>query len=423
MDFDTWWLLLLPTFFAAGWYAARWDLRQTIRAARQLPETYFKGLNHLLHDEPDQALDALIEVVKQDPETPQLHFALGALFRRRAEVDRAIRVHDNLLARRDLSDEHRNQARFELGLDYMKAGLLDQAEAALGPLDGTPLAVPAEELRIQIAQSTRDWPLAIRIARDLKAAGQTQLAQNEVHFHCNLVEQALSAKPANQEVVQQHFGEALACNPNHPRVALLALKIKDTGLSEAAVPTLLALDDFEAFGDRFPTYSPLIVDSYAAMASQRQSTERAQNKLAFWYSQHPSQDLLLAGLKLATRESESAIVGAQDAASQGAGTQGARPQGAGTHQGTEPLLPSWIETALRLKPTSLTIGQWVGSRDGLDAAAFKFLSEQLKTLNSKSGKYACKNCGFKASQHYWHCPGCAKWESYSTSTDESSAFH
>lgn len=386
MDFETWWLLLLPAFFAAGWYAARWDLRQTIRGAKQLPETYFKGLNHLLHDEQDEALEALIEVVKQDPDTPELHFALGALFRRRGEADRAIRVHENLLARRDLTQEHRNQARFELGLDYIKAGLLDQAEAALGPLDATSLAVPAEEQRIQIAQSTRDWPLAIRIARALKAAGHNKLAQNEVHFHCNLAEHALAAKPAEHTQAKQHFDDALACNPEHPRVALLGLTLKSLELSKQAVPTNLSLNDIETVADRFTAYSPLLVQSYIKAALQHQASDRAQAKLAAWYSSVPSQDILLAGLDLSL-------------------------------QSAEPL-PNWVQTALRSKPTLLTVEQWFKSRSTLSPSDMEFLREQLRALNTKSGRYICKNCGFKASAHYWHCPGCAHWESYSTSTDE-----
>ena len=128
MEFEAWWLAAVPVFFGLGWIAARVDIHQLMAESRTLPRSYFKGLNFLLNEQPDKAIDAFIDIVKLDPETVELHFALGNLFRRRGETERAIRVHQNLLARSDLAQEQAAQARFELGQDYLKAGLLDRAE-------------------------------------------------------------------------------------------------------------------------------------------------------------------------------------------------------------------------------------------------------------------------------------------------------
>src|SRR5262245_11313926 len=129
MEFDYWWLLgLLPLFFGFGWMAARIDIRQLLHESRALPRSYFKGLNFLLNEQPDKAIEAFIEVVKVDPETVELHFALGSLFRRRGEYDRAIRMHQHLLERADLGAEQKTIALAELGQDYLKAGILDRAE-------------------------------------------------------------------------------------------------------------------------------------------------------------------------------------------------------------------------------------------------------------------------------------------------------
>src|ERR687889_1362767 len=125
MDLEYWWLLALPLFFALGWMAARIDIKQLVSESRTLPRGYFKGLNFLLNEQPDKAIDAFIEIVKLDPETADMHFALGNLFRRRGETERAIRVHQNLLARPDLPAEDKAHAQYELGIDYLKAGLLD----------------------------------------------------------------------------------------------------------------------------------------------------------------------------------------------------------------------------------------------------------------------------------------------------------
>src|SRR5215510_350828 len=107
MEFEYWWLLGFPLFFGLGWMAARIDIRQLVQESRALPRSYFKGLNFLLNEQPDKAIAAFIEVVKVDPETIELHFALGSLFRRRGEYDRAIRMHQNLVEREGLPEEQK----------------------------------------------------------------------------------------------------------------------------------------------------------------------------------------------------------------------------------------------------------------------------------------------------------------------------
>src|SRR5882757_2656076 len=137
MEFEYWWLLGFPLFFGLGWLAARIDIRHLLRESRALPSSYFKGLNFLLNEQPDKAIEAFIEVVKVDPETIELHFALGSLFRRRGEYDRAIRMHQNLLERAGLAAEQKLQALVELGEDYLKAGILDRAEEVFQQLEKT----------------------------------------------------------------------------------------------------------------------------------------------------------------------------------------------------------------------------------------------------------------------------------------------
>jgi len=138
MDLELWWLLPIPVvFFALGWLAARIDIKHLLRESRALPLSYFKGLNFLLNEQPDKAIESFIEVVKVDPGTVELHFALGSLFRRQGEVERAIRMHQNLLDRHDLPEEKRLLAIFELAQDFHRAGLLDRAEDLFVKLDGT----------------------------------------------------------------------------------------------------------------------------------------------------------------------------------------------------------------------------------------------------------------------------------------------
>src|SRR6476661_4619025 len=151
MDFELWWLLPIPAlFFALGWIAARIDIKHLLTESRALPLSYFRGLNFLLNEQPDKAIEAFIEVVKVDPETIELHFALGSLFRRRGEYDRAIRMHQNLLERPGLGADQKLIALAELGQDYLKAGILDRAEEAFRKLEKSPQAAAARRHLLEI---------------------------------------------------------------------------------------------------------------------------------------------------------------------------------------------------------------------------------------------------------------------------------
>ena len=169
MEFEYWWLLGFPLFFGLGWIAARIDIRQIVSESRALPRSYFKGLNFLLNEQPDKAIEAFIEVVKVDPETIELHFALGSLFRRRGEYDRAIRMHQNLLERADLGADQKLTALAELGQDYLKAGILDRAEEVFRKLEKSPQAAAARRHLLEIYEQEKDWDRAIEMTKLVRA--------------------------------------------------------------------------------------------------------------------------------------------------------------------------------------------------------------------------------------------------------------
>ena len=169
MEFELWMLLVFPLFFAMGWLTARMDIKELLSESSLLPRSYFQGLNFLLNEQQDKAIEAFIEVVKVDPQTIELHFALGSLFRRRGEVDRALRMHLNLLERADLEEDKRQQALFELGQDYLKAGILDRAEGAFQQLLTSPYAKESLDFLLEIYQKEKDWLKAIDICQRLAA--------------------------------------------------------------------------------------------------------------------------------------------------------------------------------------------------------------------------------------------------------------
>ncbi|MGE8396932.1 MAG: tetratricopeptide repeat protein, partial [Comamonas sp.] len=185
MDFDLSWILLgLPLAFVLGWLASRMDLRQVRQDNRQAPKAYFKGLNFLLNEQQDKAIDAFIEAVQNDPETADLHFALGNLFRRRGEYHRAVRVHEHLLSRADLSKEDRDRAQHDLAQDFLKAGLLDRAEEALRRLEGSNHEADARLALLAIYERSRDWQQAAEIARRMQTANQGDFSGRLAHYLC-----------------------------------------------------------------------------------------------------------------------------------------------------------------------------------------------------------------------------------------------
>ena len=185
MEFNLTWILLgLPVAFVLGWLASRWDLRQVRADNRQAPKAYFKGLNFLLNEQQDKAIDAFIEAVQNDPDTTELHFALGNLFRRRGEYNRAVRVHEHLLSRADLSHPDRDRAQHALAQDFLKAGLLDRAEEALNRLEGTQYEAEARLSLLAIYERSRDWTQAAAIVRKMQAAAQGDFSTRLAHYLC-----------------------------------------------------------------------------------------------------------------------------------------------------------------------------------------------------------------------------------------------
>src|SRR5437763_11043521 len=216
MEFELWWLLpIIAVVFALGWIAARIDIRYLLRESRALPLSYFRGLNFLLNEQPDKAIESFIEVVKVDPETIDLHFALGSLFRRRGEHDRAIRMHQNLLERADLGAEQRMAALAELGQDYLKAGILDRAEEVFKKLEKTTLSAKVKTDLLQIYEQEKDWTRAIDMA---KSVGGEPRSRDISQYYCELA--ASEAAQSRPDAARRHLESALEANRKCVRASL-----------------------------------------------------------------------------------------------------------------------------------------------------------------------------------------------------------
>lgn len=373
MDFDFTWLLWgLPLAFAAGWGASRLDLRQWRMESRQAPKAYFRGLNHLLNEQQDQAIDAFIEAVQGDPDTAELHFALGNLFRRRGDYDRAVRVHEHLLSRADLSSKDRDRAQHALALDFLKAGLLDRAEAALNKLQGSAFEGEALMALLGIYERSRDWARARTIAERLETAEQGSFAPRLAHYLCEQAEIAQRAGDAPGALAL--LQEAVQRAPQLARgwMALSALQAQ-TGETSAAFDALMQLIRHA------PQYLPLAAQQFAALARQSGREAEAVAQLQASHDRAASVDVTEALASLSA-----------DATS-------ARAR---------------YLNHLEREPSLVITAQWLAGETLSDGSAQERVMRALDQASAPLKRYRCAACGFEARQHFWQCPGCQAWDSY-----------
>src|SRR3990172_4271983 len=212
--------LLLPLAAASGWYVARLEQKRRVQKSLDLPSAYFTGLNFLLNEQPDKAIEVFIRVLEVNSDTVETHLALGNLFRRRGEVERAIRIHQNLIARPTLDKEQRSQALLELGQDYFKAGLFDRAENLF--LELAEIRAHSEQalrLLLHIYQQEKEWEKAISVVRKLARVSGRNMNSMIAHFYCELAEQDIAR--SNHPSARDRLGQALAADGECVRASIL----------------------------------------------------------------------------------------------------------------------------------------------------------------------------------------------------------
>ena len=380
MEIEYWWLLALPLFFALGWIAARIDIRHLLSESRVLPSSYFKGLNFLLNEQPDKAIEAFIEVVKVDPQTIELHFALGNLFRRRGEIERAIRMHQNLVARPDLGKDQKTLALYELAQDYLKAGLLDRAEELFLKLEDTQYAEPVLKFLLEIYEQEKDWHKAIVIAGKLERVTGQSRQKDIANFYCEMASSEIMHSRA--EAARPHLEQALA----HHRLCVRAnLLLGDLEQSQGKLDA--AVEAWKRIESQNPDYLSLVAERLYRVFKLQDKAAEGVTLLRGYLTKYPSLDLLntvFDGL-LESQGAESAY--------------------------------ALVRDELRRAPTLLGLDKLLEAQL-LDVPAERRQDLELtKTLVHQHTRglamYKCDHCGFRARQFYWHCPACASWETYS----------
>ncbi|MCZ7564797.1 MAG: lipopolysaccharide assembly protein LapB [Burkholderiales bacterium] len=378
-ELEFWWLIAFPAFFALGWLAARIDIKHLVTESRRVPRSYFTGLNFLLNEQPDKAIEAFIEVARVDPETVELHFALGSLFRRRGETERAIRMHKNLLERSDIAREQRVLALYELGQDYLKAGLLDRAEEVFVRLREGPHRATALKNLLDIYQQEKDWDKAIDVARELERDSGQSWQREIANFYCELAAQEINH--SRPEVASTRLDDALRANRKCVRASILAGDLAATAGDHAG-----AIEHWQRIEAQNPSYLALVAQRLLKSFQARGETEQGLTLLRGYLAAHPSLDLLDVVFQLSI-----------DAKG---------PQAA----------YELVRDELRRNPTLLGLDRLLEAQLLTAPAERRPELEMVRSLvhghTRRLARYRCETCGFRARQFYWQCPACGGWETY-----------
>jgi len=372
--------LLLPIAALSGWLLGR---RRRSRKKKlksgcpPLTSDYFQGLNYLLNEQQDEALEVFIRMSETDSETVDIQFALASLFLRRGEVDRAIRIHQNLIARPLLSREQRKQALFGLGLDYMRAGLLDRAESLFHELtDDSRYARSSQMQLLDIYQQEKEWQKAIDVARRLNGRSERNFSHVISHYYCELAEQAMNSGEFGEagKLLKRAFSEDKNC----VRASML-----DARISERHNQPRQAVRAYRRVEQQDPEYLPIIIEPLKQSYEQLGQMDEYTRYLTDLTGKDESITLNLA---LAQQLCE---------------------------QGQEQLAMDKLLAYLKRRPSLRALNYLLELRERYGGVGYE---EDLSTLHGVVSDlleakpvYRCGNCGFTSRTLLWQCPGCKQW--------------
>ena len=376
MEFEFWWLLALPLFFSLGWLAARVDLKQLLAESTALPAAYFKGLNFLITNQHDKAIEAFSEAVQANTDSLELHFALGSLFRRRGEVDRAIHLHLNLLQKKELEPQQRMAVSAELAQDYLKAGLLDRAEELFESLDDDRYRQPALRALLEIYVREREWERAVKAATELERLSGVPFRIEIAHYYC---EMAVKSQLANDtHSARFELEQALNANKNCVRANVLLGDLEAEANAHSAAISAWKRIEFQK-----PEYlgliAPKLLNSYRALNQTHIGLALLQTYL---------QTYQLTSLLNVLFEATLAEEGAESAA-------------------------KLARNELIKKPSVNTLDQLLQARAIVEVSHeqdTQLMQQAVRHAIGNRTAYYCEHCGFKAKYHHWQCPACNAWE-------------
>lgn len=381
MEFEFWWLLALPLFFSLGWLAARVDLKQLLAESTALPAAYFKGLNFLITNQQDKAIEAFTEAVQANTESLELHFALGSLFRKRGEVDRAIHLHLHLLEKKQLEPQQKLAVTAELAQDYLKAGLFDRAEELFESLDDDRYRQPALRALLEIYVREREWERAIKAATELERISGVPFRVEVANYYC---EMAVKSKLANDtHTARFELDQALNANKSCVRANVLLGDLEAEANNHKAAISVWKRIEFQK-----PEYLGLIAPKLLASFRVLNQIEEGLTLLQTYLQTYQLNSLLNV-----LYEATLAEQGAENAAKL------ARNE----------LIKMPSLNSLDLLLQARTILETNHPQNG-NLQDTQLMQQAVRHAIGNKTAYHCEQCGFKAKYHHWQCPACNAWE-------------
>jgi lipopolysaccharide biosynthesis regulator YciM len=371
-------IVLLPVAALSGWLAARFGSGRSSRPRQlKLSPEYYKGLNYVLNEQPDKAIEIFIKMLEVDSETVETHLALGSLFRRRGEVDRAIRIHQNLIARPTLDSDYKSQALLELGLDYMKLGILDRAEGLF-----TELVASGRYTRqaythlLDIYQQEREWDNAIVTAQKLESISATDLRPLMAHFYCELA--SLELANNNEKTAIKHLKHALSLDPKCVRASMIEAEMaRKSGNHQAAIKAYTRIENQD------PGF---LAEVIVAMRYSYQALNKSGKYREYVAAIHEKYGgiapLLCLTDLIAEADGENAAI-------------------------------KFLSEQLHKRPTVQGVDRLVkysiARTEGELNRNLSTIKELTTRLLENRAVYKCETCGFEAKNLHWKCPGCKSW--------------
>jgi lipopolysaccharide biosynthesis regulator YciM len=375
-----WWLILIFAAVFGAWLLG-YQSRQSrfIAQKMNLPRDYLVGLNFLLNEEPDKAVDIFIKMLEVDSNTVETHLAVGKLFRRRGEVDRAIRIHQNLIARPQLDKVYREQSLYELGQDYFSAGVLDRAERIfLEVVSVKNYTVPALYALLDIYQQEKAWENAIQTAAKLEAATKKNMQPNIAHYYCELAEMAFHKGQSEQ--ANQYLKQALEADEHCVRASLLQARIDMEKRDYKS-----ALKSLKKIKNQNPDYLSESIDYLASCYEELDNEEKLVSYLMQMLEQFPHVPVVLI-LSERIRKRKGDKVAAK-------------------------YVADYVRRYPTLRGLDLFINLYISGTEGRARDDLTILQNLTKKLLADKPEYQCVSCGFSGKTLHWLCPGCKQWSS------------
>lgn len=370
-------LLLLPLAALSGWYAAKRSIKKQKHESEQFPRGYLLGLNYLLNEQPDKAVDVFIKMLEVDSETVETHLALGVLFRRRGEVARAIRIHQNLIARPQLPKQQRIEALLALGQDYLRAGVFDRAERLFLEVSeqGDEYATLAMHLLLDVYQQQKRWEAAIPVAHKL-FVNDTSIASYIAHYYCELAVGAQKQK--QQKLARRYLEQALEIDKRCVRASLLKGEIEEgEGDFKVAIESYKQVKNQDV--DYFSEAIGPIIKCYKHLAEEEELLCYLQDSL----KEHPRISIV------------SAIA-----------------EHLQNHHGIQTAI-TFITEQLHQRPSLRGLRRLIALQlETAQSSAREYLSvlqEVAERLLKNRPIYRCVHCGFGSKLLLWLCPSCKNW--------------